>query len=84
MQDKFCNHLKAPGKLYTEAKVLLSLKYLNQVCLERICNVLDYLEDQGWADGSASGSLYMENLWSSAGFMQSLFLLKDAFAKNET
>ena len=45
MQDKFCNHLKAPGKLYTEAKVRLSLKYLNQVCLERICNVLDYLED---------------------------------------
>ena len=84
MQDKFLNHLKAQGKPYTEAKVRLSLKYLNQARLERICNVLDYLEDQGWADGSASGSLYMENLQSSAGFMHSLFLLKDAFAKNET
>ena len=62
MKDKFCNHLKAQGKLYTEAKEHLSLKYLNQIRLERICNVLDYLEDQGWADGSASGSLYTKNL----------------------
>ena len=84
MEDKFLNQLKAQGKPYTEAKVRLSLEYLNQARLERICNVLDYLEDQGWADGSASGSLYMESLQSSAGFMHSLFLLKDAFAKNET
>ena len=81
-QDEFYNHLKAQIKPYTEAKVRLSLKYINQARLQRIVNVLDYIEDQGWADGSALGSLYMEMLRSSAGFIHGLFLLRDALHKN--
>ena len=81
-QDEFYDHLKAQGTPYTEDKVRRSLEYVNQARLQRIFNVLDYLEDQGWADGSALGSLYMEMLRSSAGFMHSLFLLKDILGEN--
>ena len=81
-QNEFHNHLKTLGKPYTEAKVRLSLQHINQARLQRIFNVLDYLEDQGWADGSALGSLYLETLRSSAGFIHSLFLLKDTLHKN--
>ena len=79
-QNEFHNHLKSQSKPYTEAKVRLSLQHINQARLQRIFNVLDYLKDQGWADGSALGSLYMEMLRSSAGFIHSLFLLKDTLA----
>ena len=82
MQNEFHNHLKSQSKPYTEAKVRLSLQHINQARLQRIFNVLDYLEDQGWADGSALGSLYLETLRSSAGFIHSLFLLKDILHKN--
>jgi len=81
-QDEFYNHLKTQGAPYTEDKVRRSLEYINQARLQRIFNVLDYLEDQGWVDGSAIGSLYMEMLRSGAGFIHSLFLLKDTLDKN--
>ena len=81
-QNEFHNHLKSQGTPYTEDKVHRSLEYINQARLQRIFNVLDYLEDQGWADGSAIGSLYMEMLRSGAGFVHSLFLLKDSLEKD--
>ena len=81
-QNDFHNHLKSQGTPYTNEKVRRLLQYINQVRLQRIFNVLDYLEDQGWADGSAIGSLYMEILRSGAGFVHSLFLLKDALEKD--
>ena len=77
-QNEFLNYLKTQGKPYTNAKVRRSLEYINKVRLQRVINVLDYLEDQGWADGSAIGSLYMEMLRSGAGYMHTLFLLKDS------
>ena len=81
-QNEFHNHLKSQGTPYTEDKVHRSLEYINQARLQRILNVLDYLEDQGWADGSAIGSLYMEMLRSGAGFVHSLFLLEDSLERD--
>lgn len=81
-QDEFHDHLKSQGIPYTEDKVKHSLEFINQARLQRIFNVLDYLEGQGWADGSAIGSLYMEMLRSGAGFVHSIFLLKDTLDKH--
>ena len=81
-QDEFFNHLRSQGTPFTEVTVRRSLEYVNQARLQRIFNVLDYLEDQGWADGSAIGSLYMEMLQSGAGFVHSIFLLKDILNKD--
>ena len=78
-QTEFRNYLETQGKPYTEAKVRRSLEYLNKVRLQRIINLLDYLEDQGWADGSAIGSLGFEMLRTGAGYMHTLFLLKNSF-----
>ena len=80
-QNEFERNIKARGKPYTAAKVRNSLDYINQERLQRILDVLDYLEDQGWAEGSAIGSLYMELLRSGAGFSHSLYLLKDTLKK---
>lgn len=77
-QNEFQNYLKAQGKPYTNAKVRSSLEYVNKVRLQRIINLLDYVEDQGWADGSGIGSLAYEMLRSGAGYMHTLFLLKDS------
>ena len=64
---------------YTELHVLRSLDYINKVRLQRIINLLDYVEDQGWADGSAIGSLDHEINRDGAGFMHTLFFLKESF-----
>ncbi|KAL9951274.1 hypothetical protein ACROYT_G043912 [Oculina patagonica] len=77
-QTEFQTYLKAQGTPYTNAKVRSSLEYINKVRLQRVINVLDYLEDQGWADGSALGTLAYEMLRSRAGYMHTLFLLKDS------
>lgn len=44
--------------------------------LQRALTVYDWFADQGWADGSALGSLCFEKL-RSAGYFHSLFLLRD-------
>lgn len=77
-QTEFKNYLTTQGKPYTNAKVRSSLEYLNKVRLQRIINVLDYLEEQGWADGSGIGSLAYELQRSGAGYMHTLFLIKDS------
>ena len=59
-----------------------ALRFLNETRLKRICNLLDFVEDQGWADGSALGSLEREMNRAFAGYMNSLFLLKDTLHKN--
>ena len=56
-KKEFRRHLTAQGKPYTRAKVSNSLDYINEERLKIILSVLDYLEDQGWAEGSAIGSL---------------------------
>ena len=82
MQNEFESHLSTHGPgPYSRNDVKNSLDYINQKRLQRILDVLDYLEDQGWAEGSAIGSLYMELLRSGAGFSHSLYLLKDTLNK---
>lgn len=48
----------------------------NRASLRRALAVYDWFADQGWADGSAMGSLTFEKL-RSAGYFHSLFLLRD-------
>ena len=80
MRDAFSSFLNArkQGRFYTEQDVRHSLEYINKVRLQRIINLLDYLEDQGWADGSGIGSLDHEMNRNGAGYMHTLFLLKDS------
>lgn len=61
-----------------------SLEYLNKVRLQRIINLLDYVEDQGWADGSALGSLTAEMNQNGAAYMHTLLLIKDSLQKHST
>ena len=75
--SKFLNSA-SQGSPYNEQDVRRSLEYINKVRLQRIINVLDYLEDQGWADGSGLGSLDHEMNGDGAGFMHTLFLLKES------
>ena len=79
-RDEFFAFLKSAsqGSRYTEEDVRRSLEYINKVRLQRIINLLDYLEDQGWADGSGIGSLDHEMNRNGAGYMHTLFLLKDS------
>ena len=77
-KNEFLNYLNSLGKPYTTANVRKSLQYINKVRLQRIINLLDYIEEQGWADGSASGSLDHEMNRGGAGYMHTLFLLKDS------
>lgn len=48
----------------------------NQTSLNTVLDILNWYNDQGWADGSALGSLRFEMLRSS-GFYNSLWLIKD-------
>ena len=61
----------------TSGDVEASLDALNRARRDRIFSILDYLEDQGWAEGSAIGSLDHE-MNRAAGFVHSVFLLKAA------
>lgn len=64
---------------HTHANVRSSLEYINKVRVQRIINLLDYVEDQGWADGSGIGSLARKMLRSGSGYtVHTLFLLKDS------
>ena len=78
--DEFIKFLDATsqGPPYTEADVRRSLEYMNKVRLQKIINLLDYLEYQGWADGSGLGSLDQEMNHNGAGFMHTLFLLRES------
>ena len=77
-KNEFLNYLNSLGTPYTTDKVRKSLQYINKVRLQRIINLLDYIEEQGWADGSAIGSLDHEMNRDGAGYMHTLFLLKDS------
>ena len=56
---------------------------LNLHRLNKINNILDYIKQQGFADGSGLGSLDHEWNRNGAGFMHSLFLIKDSL-KNKS
>ena len=75
-QDEFRNYLSTLA--CTKNNVRKSLQFINKARLQRILNLLDYIEDQGWADGSGIGSLDHEMNRDGAGYMHTLFLLKNS------
>ena len=81
-QKKFREYLESLTKPYTKDQVRKILNDENKKRLERIIKLLDYIEDQGWADGSAIGSLDHEMNRGGAGYTHTLFLLKDALQGN--
>ena len=84
-KDEFYNYLQnEQRKPYDKTKVRLSLEFLNKARLQRVINLLDYVEDQGWADGSAIGSLYAEMNRNGASFMHTILLLKDSLHKHSS
>ena len=80
LKTKFQSDFQSRGAPHGKDKVERSIRVINAERFERIIKVLDYLEDQGWADGSALGSVDHEMNRDLAGFMHALFLLKDAFS----
>ncbi|EDO33283.1 predicted protein [Nematostella vectensis] len=55
---------------------------LNQERLRRLVALFDYLQDQGWDRGSGLGSLDHEMNKDGAGFLNALFLLRNAFKRD--
>lgn len=51
----------------------------NEESLEKALNIFDWFHEQGWADGSAMGTLALEKL-RSAGYFHAFYLLKDKFS----
>ena len=85
IRDEFYSFLQNQQKVpYDKTKVRRSLEYLNKARLQRIINLLDYVEDQGWADGSALGSLTAEMNRNGAAYMHTILLLKDSLHKHST
>jgi len=63
----------------------LTLDYFkngNKESLEKAIYIYDWFNDQGWADGSALGTLCFEKL-RSAGYFHSFFLLKDKLSDHQ-
>ena len=77
MQSIFKRHLPSLKSL-TQSKVETAIKALNLDRLNKINNLLDYLKQQGFADGSGLGSLDHEMNRDGAGFMHTLFLISDS------
>lgn len=57
-------------------------KNKNEESLQRALAIYDWFNDQGWADGSALGTLCFEKLRSS-GYFHSFFLLKDKLSPEQ-
>ena len=74
MQNKFKSYLPSTATLTSE-KVKTAINSLNGHRLNKINNLLDYVKQQGFADGSGLGSLDHEMNKDGAGFMHTLFLL---------
>ncbi|XP_078360186.1 chondroitin sulfate ABC exolyase-like [Oculina patagonica] len=65
-------------KTLTQSEVETAINTLNLDRLNKINNLLDFLKQQGLADGSGIGSLDHEWNRDGAGFMHTLFLLSDS------
>lgn len=86
----------APDKI--EGETVMKFRYINEKMLiplvldyrknksmeslKKALYVYDWYNDQGWADGSAMGTLCFEKLRSS-GYFHSFFLLKDQLTKEQ-
>lgn len=74
MQNKFKSYLSSTPPL-TSQQVKTAINSLNVHRLNKINNLLDYVKQQGFTDGSGLGSLDHEMNKDGAGFMHTLFLL---------
>ena len=72
------SYLKNWPKPLTKDQLETAIKTLNLDRLSKINNLLDFVKDQGFADGSGLGSLDHEMNKDGAGFMHTLFLLNDS------
>ena len=78
MQDVFKTFLPKSSKPLTKNQVKNAIKALNCNRLSKINHLLDYVKDQGFADGSGLGSLNHEMNRVGAGFSHSLLLISDS------
>ena len=78
MRDLFASYLPSPP--LTEDQVKSAINTLNLVRLSKINNLLDFVKQQGFADGSGVGSLDHEMNLDGAGFMHTLFLISDSLS----
>ncbi|XP_078360182.1 chondroitin sulfate ABC exolyase-like [Oculina patagonica] len=79
MRRLFVSYLPSARPL-TVNQVKAAINTLNLVRLNKINDLLDYVKQQGFADGSGVGSLDHEMNKDSAGFMHTLFLLSDSLS----
>ena len=77
MQTIFKGYLPS-SKTWTLTQVKTAINTLNLDRLSKINNILDYVKQQGFADGSGLGSLDHEMNRDGAGFMHALFLISDS------
>lgn len=78
MQTIFKGYLPTSSKTWTLTQVKTAINTLNLDRLSKINNILDYVKQQGFADGSGLGSLDHEMNRDGAGFMHALFLISDS------
>ena len=81
MQNLFRRYLPTSTPL-TADQVKTAINTLNLDRLNKINNLLDYVKQQGFADGSGLGSLDHEMNKDGAGFMHTLFLLSDSLSSS--
>ena len=82
MRTLFSGYLPAGSTPLTSEQVVNAINTLNLVRLNKINNILDFVKEQGFADGSGLGSLDHEMNKDGAGFMHTLFLLSDSLSSS--
>ena len=78
MRDLFASYLPSPPMTVNQVKSAINI--LNLVRLSKINSILNFVKQQGFADGSGVGSLDHEMNLDGAGFMHSLFLISDSLS----
>ena len=81
MKEIFESELHNSSAL-TVNEITAAIRGLNDERLIRINNLLDFVKDQGFTDGSGLGSLHHEMNLDGAGFMHSLFLLSESLSRS--
>ena len=78
MRELFASFLPSPPMTVNQVKSAINI--LNLVRLSKINKLLDFVKQQGFADGSGVGSLDHEMNLDGAGFMHTLFLISDSLS----
>ena len=83
MQSLFASYLPSIRPL-TKDQVESAINNLNLVRLSKINNLLDFVTQQGFTDGSGLGSLEFEMNRDGAGFMHTLFLISESLSPSSS